>query len=103
MQTFSLIALSIIAVGLALSWLARRWFSPKVGTELSLLPGFVARLTAVVILFWTSVRIAEHGGVFIALAVPLGLLALALAALSAIPVIVLWQSLTGRLPTPTTS
>ena len=98
MQTFSLIVFGVVVIGLALSWFVRRFFSSKVGTELSLLAGFIARLAAAVILFWATVRIAEHGGVAIALAVLFGLLSVALAALSAIPALSLWQSFTGRIP-----
>lgn len=77
MQGAGLVAFGVIVVLLTAGFLLRR-FGVEWGSWLSLLGGMLARAIAGVVFAWTAVRASERGGVsFTALAVALGLLALA--------------------------
>jgi hypothetical protein len=97
MQLFAAIALGVIVGGAAAAWLVGR-FRSTTGGVLSLLVDVLGRTAAVVILFWVTVRLASHGGLFLVLAVPLGLFSLAMAALTALRAFALALIVTGRIP-----
>ena len=68
------------------------------GGVLALLVEILARTTAVVVLFWSTMRFASRGGLFIVPAVALGLVTLATAAPTALRAYAYVLGLTGRIP-----
>jgi hypothetical protein len=100
MQNFLFIALAVLAVGLALSWLVRRSFSARRGAELRLATDVALQLLVVSILVWSAERAATHGGWFIAAAALLALTALMGAVLCLFRASALWMILAGRFAEP---
>jgi predicted permease len=93
-QQAAVVVLAVIAI----SWLlgvALRRRSPRWGAFLRLFAALVARLAAGVVLGWTSVRAADRGGAWFALAIVLAVLALASFTFAAL---LLWATL--KEPTP---
>ncbi|MGH3055865.1 MAG: hypothetical protein ACRDL7_12905 [Gaiellaceae bacterium] len=100
MHTFWLIALAVVGVGLAVSWLAPRSLSSRRGAEVRLATDLALHLLVVAILIWSTERAAARGGWFIALALVLALTAAMGAVLSLLRAGALWMSLTGRFSEP---
>jgi hypothetical protein len=97
-RTFGLIAVCVIVGGLVLAWVVRRTISERVGVALSLVAQLIARFVAIALIFVAAAKIAEHGGWLIAIGALLGLFGLAMAVLSLIPAIALWQVVAHGLP-----
>ncbi len=82
MRLAGLIVFGVVVSALVLGGILRRLGSPW-GTRLSLFAAMAARFAAGLIVAWTAVRAAAHGGYWFAtLAVALGLLALGIVALA---------------------